>query len=1203
MSGLGNSINNAMVLAAAGQQRLSMGFSRVRSSIVNTFQNAPALISNAFKSIPGTLTTLSQQSYVTMSSLGASIGNTFREIPIRLSQALSSIPSRVTGVAGRASDAFLSMSTRISSRFIDLKTASTNIWSGFTRGVTGAIQNANKVGPALKRLSFSMLETIGSGSRRAWVAFKEGGLSAVKSVRDSVGSMWRQVQSTAAGIGSSFTKGTVQMGSGSTGIGEAKKAATLAQAKQSALTTQYNMLLQQEALLTTQLAEVDAARNSNRSAGTIAALEGEANVTKEKIAQIEATMGQIEKEKTLANVRKQAFANTGIQAPTAMGKIGAAFSKIGAAAGAGLMTAMLLGPGMLSDLDNRMKDQKDSLNKILKENYSVNIDEVLDKGTFDELQAATNATAKEVEKADKELANTNTSNLAVLGNTLFGWVPGVEEKAKNAKTKSATTQNTANDVNKKMLDIMQGTVKVREWAGRNRGVGNNKNWMDALSFEDQQRKLNDQIVKMGGSIKSGKDRVKAFQALQDEFMNIHLANPDMGYDEISEAVGGADAEEALGEISDTSKKFEEAFSAMFNSEKILEDARALTDNLRTALKTPAQVASDVQKDIDDALKKNADASAKAYNEGIESQVENIEKQKKFLNEVASDAKKKTKSDTKKEKIDDANDAQIAALDEQKDALQDTKKSAEDYASERQMSIEEFITGLKKAKTESDTFNGTLAIMSGMGLKDDVVAQFREMGEDAVPLLAQFRQGSEEEMRKFVENFNSSMGELGKKPVPTMEELTKKYAEAAAAQRKFTANLFQISQIAGAQGRPINADQIEALVTTLGPDSQVLIQNFLDGFNGAVDNPALQQQMSDEFFGLTTDVFDASNVYTDGFSESMKTAMNAATLVVSDSAANLLKLVSDTGNQAAEDALRTAAEVEASIGTSTKFQKAYYDFITKKNQGNGGSASPYVAGGNVDSIQGQANNDSRRGIMEGKDKQGQTAQGEAESVKKKKAADEYNAYPQSKPDQQFAWQSYAAPGATTDEPYLKKALEGRASVAELKELAKYAKTNGRQQKLTKYAQGDIVNKPTLGVFGEDGPEVILPLSKRGRMIELLKKALGKTGGVPEFAKGAIFDAQKAMNQTRGLMDAYSKQGAGVESSAGRARSEMSTPVARPASYDMINASASGPSGGNIVVVPVPVESRTEYQFNGPIQGLTLEQVQADAQRKKRQAALV
>ena len=58
----------------------------------------------------------------------------------------------------------------------------------------------------------------------------------------------------------------------------------------------------------------------------------------------------------------------------------------------------------------------------------------------------------------------------------------------------------------------------------------------------------------------------------------------------------------------------------------------------------------------------------------------------------------------------------------------------------------------------------------------------------------------------------------------------------------------------------------------------------------------------------------------------------------------------------------------------------------------------------------------------------------------------------------------------------------------------------------FAQGDVVNRPTVGVFGEAGPEVIVPLSKPKRMIQLLSKALSMTGHLtgtlPQFAQGAI-----------------------------------------------------------------------------------------------------
>jgi len=43
------------------------------------------------------------------------------------------------------------------------------------------------------------------------------------------------------------------------------------------------------------------------------------------------------------------------------------------------------------------------------------------------------------------------------------------------------------------------------------------------------------------------------------------------------------------------------------------------------------------------------------------------------------------------------------------------------------------------------------------------------------------------------------------------------------------------------------------------------------------------------------------------------------------------------------------------------------------------------------------------------------------------------------------------------------------------------------KVPGYADGDIVNRPTLGMFGESGPEVIIPLSKPARAAELAQKS--------------------------------------------------------------------------------------------------------------------
>lgn len=42
-------------------------------------------------------------------------------------------------------------------------------------------------------------------------------------------------------------------------------------------------------------------------------------------------------------------------------------------------------------------------------------------------------------------------------------------------------------------------------------------------------------------------------------------------------------------------------------------------------------------------------------------------------------------------------------------------------------------------------------------------------------------------------------------------------------------------------------------------------------------------------------------------------------------------------------------------------------------------------------------------------------------------------------------------------------------------------------IPQYADGDIVNRPTLGVFGEDGPEVIIPLTKPARAAQLMRES--------------------------------------------------------------------------------------------------------------------
>lgn len=83
-----------------------------------------------------------------------------------------------------------------------------------------------------------------------------------------------------------------------------------------------------------------------------------------------------------------------------------------------------------------------------------------------------------------------------------------------------------------------------------------------------------------------------------------------------------------------------------------------------------------------------------------------------------------------------------------------------------------------------------------------------------------------------------------------------------------------------------------------------------------------------------------------------------------------------------------------------------------------------------------------------------------------------------------------------------------TVKNLKPQKKYSKINKFFNKLgrffgKKFADGGLVNGTTYGMVGEDGPEMIIPLSgqRRQRGLDLWNKA-GDMLGVPKYAEGAI-----------------------------------------------------------------------------------------------------
>lgn len=75
-------------------------------------------------------------------------------------------------------------------------------------------------------------------------------------------------------------------------------------------------------------------------------------------------------------------------------------------------------------------------------------------------------------------------------------------------------------------------------------------------------------------------------------------------------------------------------------------------------------------------------------------------------------------------------------------------------------------------------------------------------------------------------------------------------------------------------------------------------------------------------------------------------------------------------------------------------------------------------------------------------------------------------------------------------------------------------SGPIPRIPEFADGEVVNRPTLGVFGEDGPEVIVPLSKPHRMVSLLTKALAMTGHkLPAFGDGGLFAHAERLRRER------------------------------------------------------------------------------------------
>ena len=624
-------------------------------------------------------------------------------------------------------------------------------------------------------------------------------------------------------------------------------------------------------------------------------------------------------------------------------------------------------------------------------------------------------------------------------------------------------------------------------------------------------------------------------ALQEQTAGMDQAALAAG--EYSDAAS-EDFEAVAAESTDSTKEMVDNLQKMYGPGGAMERAVIRSEALFSQLKNPNEVFGDLSSELEDQANEAAEAQAEAFNAGVEGRVDALQDAKedagKIHDKAIKDAKKKEKDGLKEIK-----DAALDSYDDQIEALKETKKEQEDFYKKPTVSLASFEAALKASSEKSATFNAKLGELANNNVSTSVLTMFREMGEEALPILDELLAGGADR----IQAFNALAGTVGEEVEVDMDVFRKELEEGVARGKEFSEDALTVA--ANVDLSRFNLP--EGTTTTslleqllgMGPEGAELIAQMADDIaEGGDDAVARTEELLNQVF-WTNDFM--------GILSSMNMTMQAAEIAAKMGAEEIEQLFMGSVDVLNQDFLDSMARLQQELGKSEiggiDYSKLSTDYKARTAQDRSDAEVNRLA--------------TAAGI---------TLPG--------RSAPEHLADPfgSGRVDMHGAARSAfsnlprvaAPPGGGSK--YLPKGM---------KRGDRYWDTRSqRERKAGFYADGGFHNAQIarggpVRIWNEPetGGEAYIPLSpaKRGRSEHILKQVANEFGfGLMKFANGGIHNG--------------------------------------PAGFGMIGAGRYGTQAAQATQVVVPVSNNNVTQFNGPIQGVNMEDAVKFAERKKRQRRL-
>lgn len=763
---------------------------------------------------------------------------------------------------------------------------------------------------------------------------------------------------------------------------------------------------------------------------------------------------------------------------------------------------------------------------------------------LDDLREARDAAITEAGD-DRGLFGKFGKYLAGVGQTV---IPGVDQSIFKARGEAKEAQKLIAEYNKTIAQINNRTREIQRQV--------------PVSAEIIQSKAKEIGVALDVSGSQAEQAVNTVVgALQEEgeaFTDASVESGDFA-DGTTE-----DWENASQAAKENSEQISKTLTELYGPSGAIARAAERSKILFQSLFSPSEVFSNLMEEFESSAEEAADSQAEAFNKGLEAQqaaveksrdskIDAIEKARDKEIDALDEVKEKTKKrlqdgvEDAKQAAKDRYDAQIDAVkesaDAEADAIKEKEKSGDDFYKEPTIGLDVLLEGMKEAAVKTQNFNQLLMQLSDSGAGNAVISMFREMGEEAIPYMDALLNDAKDKLSEFRLFAEALQDDENRIDTTAVQEELEANAEAGKRMGQSLVNLFQdprLKQALSAEG-----------ILPEGTDMKTIVKALI---GMGPEGVQLINEMSDTIAtGGEDAVEEVKNIFSDvawgtdfmGIYTAMEDTLDALQSLAQASATELTEVWLGSQEMLQQETINNLAKFQEMLGLD---QINGIDFMALAAGGSAGA--PASRGASQAFAEGETGGFAAFGEMNAfqvldlyrRNVEGKITESDRYWAEfwMKDLGNRQNLY---NFRQLVAW--YLKPGGNKGGNFIGN-------------LPTFADGGIHQAQIARGGDTRIWNEP------ETGGEAYIPLamSKRARSESILAQVAKEFGyGITKFANGGI------------------APGVG-----------------------MIGGTRYGTSASQPQIVVVPMTQKTVTEFNGPIQGVDMDDAVRFAERKKRQARL-